>query len=645
MPPYDPEKIDNIEELKRKLSSRGYNPGFGHRDSFKHVDNREVPDSWGDESKVDPEVSYRDRFFMKTSVFKNFFIFSIVFFVLAIGYAGFVFFIAGNTVSNENIDISILGNTFTDGGDELSLVVGITNRNSSPLELVDLIVEYPKGGDNDAELGNERLRMSLGAIAAGTTRSENLKLVLFGQQGSVKNIDFSIEYRVKGSNAIFVKEKPYQVSINSTPVNLIMNAPDVISPNQDITLSIKSTLNATKSTSHVLLKVDYPPGFVFTSAVPKPTVGNNVWDMGDLAPGVERVITISGKMVDVFDGEEKNFRVSAGSGISGSKSDIGVVFNSVVHTVAVERPFIEANLTMNGVYQKEYAVDSRNPIQGEISWNNNLDTKIDDVEITAKISGNAFNKTNVSAEKGLYSSGSSTIVWNKFSEDAFAEVNPGDSGTVKFSILPLTLFSASEGLIVDPTIQIQVSISGKQLIEGYSPKELNGSDSKTIKIISDVGLAAKALYYSGPFKNTGPIPPKAEQPTTYTVAWSLSNTSNDISKGQVKAIIPPWVKFLDIKSPLGEDLSYNSSSREITWNVGRIPKGTGITKSDRTVSFQITLTPLLSQIQTVPVLIQEAVLTGHDDFANVDIRTSKGVLRTDLNSDSGFPRNGGIVAQ
>src|SRR3989344_3084242 len=122
----DPEKINNLEVLKRELASNTYQPRFKHRDSFKHINKTEVPDSWADGVAPDPDApTGKEKFFMKTSVFKNFFLFSIIFFILAVGYAAFVFFTAGNTVSNDNIDISILGNTFTAGGDELSLVLGV----------------------------------------------------------------------------------------------------------------------------------------------------------------------------------------------------------------------------------------------------------------------------------------------------------------------------------------------------------------------------------------------------------------------------------------------------------------------------------------------------------------------------------------
>ena len=92
-------------------------------------------------------------------------------------------------------------------------------------------------------------------------------------------------------------------------------------------------------------------------------------------------------------------------------------------------------------------------------------------------------------------------------------------------------------------------------------------------------------------------------------------------------------------------MTYNTASREVIWNVGRVPRGTGITGAGRSVSFQIGFTPLLSQVGTVPPIVNDAVLTGHDDFANVDLRVTKTSLRTQLTSDSLFPKNGGVIVE
>ncbi|HAS81061.1 MAG: hypothetical protein UR25_C0005G0025 [Candidatus Nomurabacteria bacterium GW2011_GWE1_32_28] len=639
----DKDKLNRIEELKSKLFNKNYKIRVEHHESFPHFQQRDVVDSW--ENKEEKEHNSSNKFSMETSFFKKFFIFSIIFFVLSLGYASYIYFVKGNTVSNDNIDISLLSNAFTAGGEEYPLLLEIVNRNNLPLELVDLIVEYPKSSQDSLSQDNEHIRISLGTIPAGGIKNENIKIVLFGEQGSTRQIKISLEYRVEGSNAIFIKDKLSEVYINSTPIDLSINAPVEISQNQDITLDVKAILNSTKSVSKMLIKVDYPIGFQFIKATPAPSSGNNVWDIGDIAPGAERNISIFGKMLDVYDGEEKIFRVWSGSQSTTDKTVIGVIFNSSEHLVLIKKSSIQAKLLINGVYEREFAVDTKTSIQGEIQWVNNLDTKINDLEVRAKISGNAVNRKTISSSKGFYDSAQDLIIWNKNSDQKFLEINPGDSGSLSFSLSPLSLFSASSGIIISPTINVDVYISGRQIQNGSAILELSNSESKTIKIISDVGFLAKGFYSSGHFTNTGPIPPKVGQKTTYTIVWSLSNTSNNISKTKISSILPDWVKFVGTSYPDTEDLVYNTNTREVTWDIGTLPKGAGITGEDKEVSFQIEFIPSLSQINTTPIIINSAILTGHDDFANVDIRVTKPALGTHLLSDTGFSYSMGRVIE
>ncbi len=638
----DTNKPHKLEDLKNKLFSRNYKAHMEHRDGFSPVPHDAVPDSWETEAG---RRNFKNQVLMQTSLFKKVFMLAVAFFILSLGYAAYVMLAGSNTVSNANIEIAVTGNNFTAGGEELELIISITNRNAASLDLVDLVVEYPKGTQENFAVDTERLRQSLGTIPAGAVRNESLKLVLFGEQGSIRPIKISIEYRVTGSNAIFVKEKIYDVSINSTPINLSVDGPLSVSPNQDIALNVATSLNATRAAEDILVKLDYPLGFQFVKSVPNPSYGNNVWYLGDLAPGARHSLLIYGKMVDVFEGEEKTFNISSGSQSPADKSAINVIFNSIRHTIAVKKPFIEANIAVNGVLGNEYAVDSKTPISVEVRYANNLSTKINDFRIEAKISGNAWNRTTVRAPQGYYESSRDIIVWDKNTRSNFREVNPGDSGEVSFSVSPLSLFSSSGGMLADPVININVSIFGQQSVEDASVDELKNSAAATVRVISDLGFSAKALYYSGPFPNTGPIPPQADVATTYTIVWTLSNTANNISRAQLTSSLPAGVSFVGTISPPDEDLSYNSSTRAIIWNIDRIPKGSGITGALRSVAFQVSFKPSLSQVGATPIIVNEAVLTGHDDFANVDVRVAKGDLNIRLDSDPAFPGTGGVVEE
>ncbi len=635
------DKLNRVENLKNKLFSRGYETISDHPDHFTHDKRKEVLDSWRNLNTMPVMKNAKNR----TSAFKKFFVFSVVFFLLALSYVAYMFFIGGNTVSNSNIDINIIGNTFTNGGEKFPLVVEIVNKNTVALQLVDLVVEYPKGSNSDIFDNTERLRSSIGTIEPGATYDENVDLFLFGEQGSIRDIKFSLEYRLEGSNAIFVKEKDYEVTINSTPLNIAIDAPSDVSPGQDVVLNIKATLNSPQSSSKMLTKLDYPLGFQFISANPAPVYDNNVWELGDMTPGVEKVISITGKMVDVYDGDEKTFRIFSGLQSSKDKSEIEVVFNSLIHKLTISKPFIDVKLLVNSSYQKEYSVSSKASVSGQINWANNLGTKINDLNITARIKGNVFDRKTLNTRSGFYNSVEDYLVWDKNTIKEFAEVNPGGSGSVDFSFVPMALYSANEGLINNPSVLIEVSITGKQALEGNILRELKNSETKTIKIISDVGFNAKSLYYSGPFKNTGPIPPKAEKETTYTITWSLSNTSNNISKVAVRSTLPQWMRFTGEVSPANENVTYDATSREIIWNASSIPKGAGITSAAREVSFQIAMTPSISQVGEKPVILNKMSLTGYDDFANVNVQSSKPAFTTSITSDPLFLPQNATVAE
>ncbi|MCX6755630.1 MAG: hypothetical protein NT068_03820 [Candidatus Nomurabacteria bacterium] len=634
------EKLHRIEDMKSRLFSKSYSTLRIKHSGTLHKKEYDVADTW----KEEKEENIAEKIFMKTSIFKKFFIFSICFFVLAVVFALYNFIGGGNTVSNDNIDIVILGNTFTAGGEDLPLQIEITNKNNAALELADLVVEYPKGSFADLSQDSNKLRDSLGTIPAGQVKSDNLKVVLFGEQGSIRPIKVSLEYRVEGSNAIFVKEKDYSVSISSAPIDLAVNAPDTITPNQDITFNIKATLNSTKSATSLLFKADYPPGFMFKSAKPAPTIDNNVWDLGDLSPGSESNISITGNIVGAQDGEQKTFHFFTGSKDENDKANIGVIFNSLGHTILINKPFIQARLLVNGVYQNEYASDSKTNISGQIQWTNNLDTKITDMVITAKIYGNALDRQKINVFNGNFDSINNIIVWDKNSNKDFSEVNPGNSGVVFFDINPLPLFS-SNGLLIDPSIHIDISISGKQPLQGNIINSLTDSESKIIKIMSDVSASVKALHFIGAFANTGDIPLKAEKETTYTIVWNLSNTANIISNAKMSATLPAFVRFVGPVDPASEDVKYDETTKQVTWNIGAIPKGAGISGNKKEVSFQIGFTPSLSQVGQIPILINDAILTGHDDFANVDVHINKSALDSKIMNDPSFVRDSERVIQ
>jgi hypothetical protein len=626
--------VDRIEALKHKIYTTSNDVVRKTKEGVLHVKNNvKIPDTWA--PRVQEHVATTTRVMSKPSLFKKFFLFSVLFFAGAVGFAVYQFYGGDNAVSSEKIQIEILGNSFIGGGEVLALQVAVTNKNSVPLELADMIIEYPKGSD-DTVL--ERRRIEFGEIPSGKMIAENVDITLFGEQGSEKSINAILEYRVRGSNAIFTKEYNHKVSINAAPLVLSVEGPKDVSSNQEMTLRFKTVLNSQTPAQNLMLKVNYPPGFVFKSSTPSPSLSNNIWLLGDMAKGSEKIVELKGVIV-AQDGEERAFQAFAGTQDIGDEAKIGVTYNSLLHTVAVKRPFVETNIIVNGQKGETVVIGNQGRVSAEVEWSNNLPSRVDNLEIKAKISGSAFNESTITTISGFYDSVNNEIIWDRNTNADFASVSPGDSGRLAFNFTPQVL-SGSSG---EPSITIEVSVKGTQPSEGNIVKEINNTEKIVVKVSSSFQLAVKAVHTIGPFQNTGSIPPVAEQPTSYAIIWTATNSSNKINNGEVRATLPTYVKWIGAVSPSSEDVSYLPSTREVVWKVGTINQGTGFNTDPKEVAFQVEFTPSLSQVGSAPVLVNDAKAQGVDQFTGQTVRVTKPKVTTRINQDPGFVSGNEIV--
>ena len=576
--------------------------------------------------------------------FKKFFVFSLGFAALAIIFVVITFFTGGNTVSNSNIDLSVVGNSFTAGGDQLPLEIRIANKNATSLQLADVFVEYDKGGDASGGAQHVRDDESLGTIPAGQTVSKNVFVTLYGQEGSTQDIDLTLQYRISGSNAIFVKTSNFPVTISSAPIALSSDLPKTVTPNQPESFTVKVVSNSKSTVSDMLLHVDYPAGFQYASSTPNATSLNDTWNLGDMAPGAEKDITISGTIFGQ-DGDDRAFHISTGAASASDATQIGLTYNSLVQVVSLVKPFLEADLAINGATDATVPVTSNSTVNVSVRYANNLPTEVTNAVVTVSLSGNAYDPNSVTSNKGFYDSSNNTVTWDQTSVPALAAIEPADAGTLDFSFKVKPLYAPGQSLIINPAVSFSVSIQGKQPDASGAVSQITGSDIKTALVTSDLGFSANAFYTSGPFANTGPIPPAANQPTTYTVTWTVTNSSNPLTGGVATAQLPTYVDWIGTTSPSGETMTYDDSSRTVSWNIGQIAPGVGTTGAARAVSFQVRLNPSVSQVGSEPALVLPASVTAKDSYTGETVTASRPAVSTQLDNDAHFPEEGGVVTK
>jgi hypothetical protein len=626
---------NKIEDIKRRLYDRDDTVTHRTAEGVLHPIARSVATSWEQDSTIVhgsptlPSISTMKKR-PPTSIFKKFFIFTVVFFIAALGYAGYMYMNGGVSVSNDNIDVLILGNAFTKGGDELPLQIEIVNHNKANLELANLSVSYPRGADDSATSLIRLPREAIGTIAPGQSVTRTIKVTLFGDEKSVRPVHIALEYHPEGSNAIFTKEKDYSVTISSAPLTLSIDAPTTATNDQPVTLTVKASLNTTLPDGHTILQVTYPNNFIYDSAEPAPYVGNSVWDLSSLSLTNPVTISIRGKFMGQ-DGDEQVFHAYSGASDPNDASRISVVYNSLLHPMTLTKPFLETHILVNNQDLSTYTTSSGEEVHAQVTWVNNLSNRITDAQIIANLSGNAFDRTSVNPVDGFYDSKNNRIIWDKNTVEDLGSVEPGGRGSVNFSFKPLSLVGKSSSMS-NPQIALDVSIKGSQPNEGSLFSDVNNFSKKIIKVVSDFQIAASARY------NSGALPPQVETQTLYTVTWTLSNSTNSVNQAQATTTLPIYINWIGPVAGGGERISYNEVTRQVIWNIGTVRPNTGF-DSNREASFIVSLTPSLSQAGSVPQLTKDVYISGIDSFSGAQVKSSKSPITTLLSNDPSF-KNG-----
>jgi len=599
------ENKGKIEDLKRKLYDPNYDESTSYRRGALREQRYDVKDEW-DKPKTEEMPNKNKK--IKTSFFKKFFILSIIFFIGAVGYSAYKFFLDDSTVSGNKIDLEIIGSSFTKGGEDLPLEIEITNRNSASLESASLTIEYPKGANDDSEI----IRLDkdeIGTIKSGETVIRNIRVKLYGSEKSIKNIKASLEYRPEGSNATFAKEKYYPVTISLAPVSLKVEAPNSIIANQTVSIKITTTLNTTQPSDHLVLQLKHPSNFIFETAEPLPMNDNYIWDLSSITQTTPITIELKGKLMGQT-GDEQVFHAYAGTLDNNDTSKMGVVYSSILQKMVIENPFLDIKVLVNNQDQEEYAVKGGQEVSVDITWKNNLSSSINDAEIVAKITGNILDKNNIKETSGYYDSLNGQIIWNKSTLKELESIEPGGTGKVSFDFTPMSLTGLSG--IKNPQAVISVSIKGNQPLYGSSFSNIDNFTEKKIKLKTDFQVASSLSYL------TGDLPPRAEGNTNYMVTWTLSNSTNSVSQALVTASLPIYTDWVGFVAGTKENISYNKEKREITWKIGSVPPGTGV-DSNREVSFIVNFKPSISQVGLSPLLIQNISLSGTDSYSGAQV--------------------------
>jgi len=619
-----------LEELKKKI----YKPGaqFGERarppEAFQpgRQPKERTPSDWSKLKKkgLSPR---RKKYWLIGSL-------AVFIFLIVIGW---LFWHGLTSFDKDKVGLEINGAERVISGEEIVYIIRYQNQTRLELTQLQLVFHYPEQSI-PSETDDLVQAIELDDLAVGQENQIELPARIIGLEDEKKTAWAELNYQPAGLSSTFTNRAEFSNEIISVPLILDLDLPDRLVNGQSFRFSLKYVNQAEVSFENLGVKINYPTGFSFQSADPQPSEENNSWSLDNLMAGQEGKIFIQG-LIQGEEGQAQSFRAELGI----FKEEEFEPIAKTINALEISSSPLSVDQTVNG--QTNYIAKAGERLVYLINYQNTTDVGIDEVVITSELTGAAFDLSSLDLKEGSFDGASRTITWKTSNLPALEFLRPGQNGQLSFSInlkdpLPINSYTDKNFEVTN-----SVKIDSSQPPLSLGDIQIAGQSQLVSKIASQLTLQTKGYYYDDLISNSGPIPPKVGQTTTYTIKWRLINTANDLEEVKFEASLPPHVQWQDRVSPSDENLNYNARTGRLTWQVGHLPAATGVLLPVKQVAFQVAITPGLAHLGGFVELIGQSRANGRDTFANLDLEKTSSPIDTDLPDDPNIRRQDGIVVE
>jgi len=628
MPQFPEDDTSSLERARERLYRPAGTPR--KRVPLAGPGDRSLPHEWSG----DPLERTSHRGERHVRIASIFFIVAVIFFFIAFSVAGYFFYFGGNAVSVDKIDLDIQGPTTIAGGDTVPLSLTITNKNPAAIEDATIEIDFPNGtraADNILQ-PYQRYVENLGTLASGASVTRSVKAVLFGSTGQSITLPVSLSYGTAGSNAVFVKKTAYTLAISATPLSVSVDTLSETVSNKPLTFTLTVRSNATVPLSNVVLVGAFPFGFLPTSS--SLPLNNSSFLIGTIAPGATKTVTLTGTLTGQ-NKEQRVFRFTVGTADTSNNQTPSITYMTQDATVTIAAPFIDTTLAVNGDTSGNMLLSSGRRQSVTVSYTNTLPTNVGNASVVIALSGTAIDYNSIQTTSGFYNSANHTILFSRDTDPSLAVLAPGASGVGAFTFATVP----PESLAASPTVNFTISVSGTRVGQSNVPETVNATVTKSFKVITAIVFIAASRHTAAPLTTAGPIPPRAEQSTTYAIVWTAQSKGSAVADGTVTAVLPSYVSYTGLTTGKGAFV-YDEKSRTVSWNLGDLAQG-----GSAEGAFQVSLTPSLSQKGSAPNLTGQATFSGYDRFAGTRVSSVADPVTTETTGDPGYVPDAAIVVQ
>ncbi len=619
-----------LRDLEEELYKKEFNPvtrGASH--AVEEAPPPPVPSAWEHhEESGAPRPSRRPRLFLIGSILAG----------LGVVSVAAVFLIAANRDVGA-VDVRIESPDRLYRGVPFTLVVQVSNQRETPVHQTAVTLKLPpgvvalEGPKNAAGQPSD----SIGSLGAGSINQKSFSLVAVGDTRSVQRVEASVSY-VVGERTKLDAQASRDLAIQENAISMEIGKVEKTPRGSPVTVTVRYKNTSGFDFKDVVVRARYPQGFTFASSTRRPDETTGTWHLGGLPAGADEVLAFTGTIEGPDDA-----RLGIPVTISASLGGVEYMLIEQSVTLVVAPSPITITITANG--SPEAVVRPGGQLVYSIYYKNTSGIALADVILRARFESDLFDLGTVATD-GQWNSLEHIVLWNASNDARLRLLDPGVGGSVGLAIRLKQDVGAYTAKDKDRTVRIVVEADSPSVPFYLSGSHTNASISLATKIAGALSFDAWALYRdpSAKVANQGPFPPRVNQATEYTVRWTVANTTTDMSKLKVRAVLAQGVAMTGVVTGSVETLpTWNPRTQEIMWALDKVPAGSGIYLPIVEVVFQVRAVPNAAQIGQFMPLIGEARLEAVDNFTGEPVELRAGMLTTQLISDTTVGPNDGRV--
>jgi len=528
-----------------------------------------------------------------------------------------------NIYSKEVLKLEILGPSEVTIGKEVEFIVKYKNNGDFRLEEPELIFEPPENSLKDGQIAKREIlkQEKLGvAIYPGEENSFSFKVRIFGKEGETKVARATMSFRPKNLKAKYSVSTSFSTQIKSVPITFEFDLSSKIETTKEFSFKLDYFSNLDFPLTNLRIQVEYPKSFEFFSSNPQ-SIEKTEWEIPVLNKGEGGRIEIRGKILGEI-GKVEMFKARLGI----LKENQFVILKEIEKGVEIVKPSIFLRQEING--SPEYVATPGEWLHYTIYFKNIGDEEMKNLALISKLEGEAFDFQTIKSDLGECKPGDDSVIFDWRRVPKLQYLAPREEGKVDFWIK----LKDNLGNVQNPILKNKIFI-------------LHMKEEFVTKISSKIEVSQKGFYYDEVFGNSGPIPPKVGEVTTYTILWQVKNYYSNVKNAKVRAKIPEYVSLTGKIFPeeMASKFSFDPQSREIVWSLGDLEKGKGVFTPPLSIAFQIAFLPTQSQKGQTPEIIGEIKISGEDSWTGKILEATSTSINTTLPDDPQIKPEMGIV--